>query len=402
MHNPASCADFCNNGGMRKAREPQPKSRNRRARKPKRTRPSSAELLIDVARLRFVKGMSNQRIAAKLDVDPRKVKTLLKESVQWLLTERERLARIESGESEYQRLEQQLSERFGLKRVIVVAGRKIQTDEDYADLVRRWSLAAADHFEKLVNDGELRDKEGRLRVAISGGETLLELTNILPDRTRRGVYFYASAFLGRSLVDESQHPDPLTNATIAWARSGRLPGHCVYATVSPPETDNALRPGFAERKEQLRRQLALIAENSAVEKVVRKLDDVAVAFAGLGVVSPTKRSARLSDRLTATGLLKKSMDDTELAKDGIVGDLGCCFFDADGNARDDCQFFLTAGHYTGHRGVEFYRNMCRVGKQVIVIAGTYKVPAILAAIKGKLFNVWITDEETARNILTAK
>jgi DNA-binding transcriptional regulator LsrR (DeoR family) len=357
---------------------------------------------VDVVKLRFVDKLTNQRVAAKLQITTRKVKELLEESVQWLLAEQKRLARIESGESELQRLEQRLCERFGLKKVRVVPRGRIETDEDYTDLVRRWADAAVIHFESVVNSGELRDKSDKLHVAFSGGETLLEVANALPDRTRRGVYFFASEFLGRSLVHNTSHPDALTNTTVAWARSGRLSGQCIYATVSPPETDKGLRPSFAERKEQLRRQLVLIADNKAVETVVRELDNVTVAFAGLGVVTPGRGSSRHADLMTATGLLKKSMSDRELAGDRIVGDLGCCFFDDNGNGSDEWQFFLTAGHYSGRRGVDFYRDMVSTGKEVIVAAGMYKTRALLAALKGKLFNVWITDDKTAGEILASK
>jgi DNA-binding transcriptional regulator LsrR (DeoR family) len=394
-------AEICNNGSMRKARKPPAKKRTRKAQKPRPKRHSSANLLLDVARLRFKDKLTNLRVAAKLQIAPRKVKDLLEESVQWLLREQERLARIESGESEHQRLEQQLCEGLGLKKVRVVPRGRIETDEDYTELVQRWARAAVDHFETVVNSGELRDIQKKLHVAVSGGETLLEVMNALPDRMRRDVYFYASAFLGRSLVHGSSHPDPLTNTTVAWARSGRLSGHCIYATVSPPETDKGLRPSFSERKEQLTRQLALVAENRAVEAAANQLDHVSVAFAGLGVVSAGRASSRHADLMTATGLLKKSMSDKELADDGIVGDLGCCFFDDDGNGSDDWQFFLTGGHYSGHRGVEFYRHMVTTGRQVIVAAGIYKTRAIIAALKGKLFNVWITDDVTAREVLAS-
>ena len=38
-------------------------------------------------------------------------------------------------------------------------------------------------------------------------------------------------------------------------------------------------------------------------------------------------------------------------------------------------------------------------KPVIVTAGTYKLEAVRAALKGKLFNVLITDEHSARGLL---
>ncbi|WP_263377093.1 sugar-binding domain-containing protein [Granulicella aggregans] len=52
-------------------------------------------------------------------------------------------------------------------------------------------------------------------------------------------------------------------------------------------------------------------------------------------------------------------------------------------------------------GLEFYRNMVKQDKRVIVVAGTYKANAVLAALKGKLFNVWVTDDRTAKQVLDA-
>jgi len=156
---------------------------------------------------------------------------------------------------------------------------------------------------------------------MSGGETLLEVMNALDDHPRRGVHFCASAFLGRSRLRSASHVDPATVATVAWARSGRLSGHCFYATIPPPEAEYNLALPLAERKEALRRELKRAADIKPVQILIEELDDIAVAFAGIGVVIPPKGSQRL--------------------------------------------------------------------------AGTLKVRAIRAALKGELFNVWITDEGLA-------
>ena len=42
------------------------------------------------------------------------------------------------------------------------------------------------------------------------------------------------------------------------------------------------------------------------------------------------------------------------------------------------------------------------GKKVIVPAGPYKLPAIKAALKAKLFNVLITNEDAARRVADDK
>lgn len=47
--------------------------------------------------------------------------------------------------------------------------------------------------------------------------------------------------------------------------------------------------------------------------------------------------------------------------------------------------------------MEYYRAMVRRRKEVIIIAGAYKTPAIGAALKGQLSNVWITYGSTARD-----
>lgn len=93
----------------------------------------------------------------------------------------------------------------------------------------------------------------------------------------------------------------------------------------------------------------------------------------------------------------------ELSAEGAIGDLCCSPFDSEGRGKDNWRFFLAAGHYDPkRRGVDFYRKMVEDGKSVIVMVGAYKVPAIVAALKGKLFNVLVTDEASAREIIATK
>jgi len=368
---------------------------------PRTKKMASSDLLLEVAKLRFESGLSNQEIARRLGIGTKQVASLLESAVTWLIAEHRRLARIESGEPAQQVLEQSLRRKYAfLKNVTVIPAGKIETEEQYSDLIHRWAVQAANYFEALIASEDFRDENNILNVSISGGEVHLEVMNSLDNHARPSVKFYASAFLGRGMLG-SFHIDPATNATIGWTRSGRIPGHCVYGTLSPNDLDIRRTEPFNKRKEAVIENLKLLADSEPVQTITEQLDKVTVAFAGLGMVVRPKGALRMREP-TASRLLQESgIDPRELAADGAVGDLSYGFFDANGNESKDWRFFLSAGHYSKHKGVEFYRRMVNEGKPVIFIGGPFKLPAIIAALKGRLFNVWFTDDETARKVLAA-
>jgi Putative sugar-binding domain len=325
-------------------------------------------------------------------------------------------------ETTQDRLEDQLRARYPhLQHVHVVSAGKIKTDVQYAELVRQWGVAAAGYFDRLAEDAE--QVGTHLHVGVSGGETILEVMSQLPERERPHVHFHTIALIGRGLLKTSTHVGPETNATIAWARYGRIPGHCHYATVSPYFLENLKEKNMTpeQRRKEIAVQLRDLAENEAIKKFIMHIDHVAphVVFAGLGVVNPSGTnpgySASQVDRLAMTGLLKPlGITAAELTAEGAIGDLCYCLFNAEAEgepknaqgrklAKEYWRFFLTAGHYNPEeQGLEFYRKMVanKANNQtVIVIAGTQKDAVIRAGLKGKFFNVWFTDEETARNIL---
>jgi DNA-binding transcriptional regulator LsrR (DeoR family) len=46
--------------------------------------------------------------------------------------------------------------------------------------------------------------------------------------------------------------------------------------------------------------------------------------------------------------------------------------------------------------------MVKAGKEVVVAAGRYKLASLKSAINGRLFNVLITDEMAAKELLTSE
>jgi len=373
--------------------------------------------MLDAAKL-YAARQSNKTIAERLHKSTPYVKWLLEESVDWLVRQQERLALSERVETPQNRLEKELHDRFPhLQKVQIVSPGNMRREGDYATLIRQWGVAAAEYFDKLVEDAERRD--GFLHVGVSGGETILEVMSQLRERDRPNVHFHATSLLGRGRLDKSSHVGPETNVMIGWARSGRNPGHCHFGTV-PPYDCKGIRDEKTsdERREVIKRELSHWAQTEEIKKVIKNNEDLDVIFAGLGLVNPSGTNPAYSqshiDRLTMTGLLKPlGIDPSELAAEGAIGDFSYCLFNADGNEqprdahgnelpKDRWRFFLSVGHYsTQHSGIEYYRQLVKEKKRVIVIAGVYKEPAIRAALKGKFFNVWFTDEETARNILAA-
>jgi DNA-binding transcriptional regulator LsrR (DeoR family) len=276
-------------------------------------------------------------------------------------------------------LEQRLCEAYPhLQKVIVVP------DEDgfsYSDFLTRWGFEAAKYFQELLNEGEVH-------FGISGGETLLSFVNAVPDRPRQQVQIYTTALIGRGELDEKDsHVDPLVNAQLLWSKCGRFPGHCHYATVPPYD---------GVTREQVADELRELQQRQPIRDVITRMDKITVAFVGLGLVN-TRRPER--NQITMTGLLRPIVPPERLQREGAIGDLAYCLFDEKGDGRDEWRFFLSAGHYGPCKGIEFYKNMVRNKKKVVVIAGSHKQTVILPALKARLFNVWITDESTAKQLL---
>ncbi len=102
------------------------------------------------------------------------------------------------------------------------------------------------------------------------------------------------------------------------------------------------------------------------------------------------------------GLLNSIITKQELKRHKAMADFSYCVITKDGIEPPTLpRFFLLAGHGSKHPGVKFYQNMVEQGKRVVVIAGPHKVPALKAALRGKLYNVLITDQYSAEELAKA-
>jgi DNA-binding transcriptional regulator LsrR (DeoR family) len=338
-----------------------------------------SELLRRVAKWLYDEGLEITEIRDRLRIeigrpklDTRTVKKMLK------LARSSGVVRIEYPPVLENQMESQLREIHPhLQKVIVMPDA-----DEYDDLLARWGDEAARYFEQLVGEGEAH-------IGISGGETLLSFVNAVHEHPRKQVHIYTTALIGRGELDkEDSHVDPLVNAQMLWSKCGRIPGRCHYATVPPYD-------GLT--REQIAEELRELSRRQPIREVIERMNDITVAFVGLGLANTPRRER---NQITMTGLLRQIVAPKKLEGEGAVGDLAYCLFDKNGNTRKEWQFFITAGYCNPeHAGIEFYKQMVRDKKKVVVIAGSFKQAVILPALNAKLFNVWITDESTAEWVL---
>jgi DNA-binding transcriptional regulator LsrR (DeoR family) len=253
------------------------------------------------------------------------------------------------------------------------------------ELIKRLAVVAAEYFDRIVDGAGKRP----LRIGVTGGESCLEFANAVPDRLREQVHFCPTALVGRGKLPESvYHVDAVAVATVLWSRSGRLPNHVHYATVPPFDT----KARDHNARKFIRQSLESIAAMQSIKSVVKEMDAIDVAFAGIGIVNS-------SGRLTMTCLLEPVITPQELRDEGAIADFCYNLIGEDGRGDDKWRFFLTAGHYSAYPGLAFFQHMVETGKRVVAIVGPRKREAILAALKAKVFNVLISDSQTVKDLL---
>jgi DNA-binding transcriptional regulator LsrR (DeoR family) len=363
--------------------------------RPPRKPPTTAEMT-EVAQLFYGANLRKGQIADRLHIAKQAVTRILEEA------KRVGLVKIEVAEL----LETDLQKKIGTKyphlvEVLIVPAQTVSEAEvkkpllrqppdtpkprPDAELIKRLGTVAAQYFDRLVDNAG----KGPMRIGVTGGESLLEFANAVPDRLRERVYFYPTALVGRGRVPRSvYHVDAVAIATILWARSGRLPDHCHYVTVPPYDT----KARELKARKFIDAKLKSLAATPSVRAVIKEMDSFDAVFAGIGTVNP-------SGRLTMTGLLDPLITPQQLREDGAVADFCYHLIDETGKGRDNWEFFIAAGHYSKYRGLAFLQHMVEAHKRVVAIAGPRKCEAIIAALKAKVFNVWITDSDTVQEVL---
>jgi len=253
-------------------------------------------------------------------------------------------------------LEQELVTRFSLRDAKVV-----MADEDTPEthLVRLLGAAAARYVERNVHDN--------MAIGLAGGKSINETVRALRPGKLQNVDIYP--LVGPTTFDPATSAVGLVRAMWDKYAAGDVRGH-----------------QLAEYLPRNRRDKQRIADTSPYKEALEAASNVDLALVGVGSVA---RGSTLVQTLQALAI--------EVPASSVaVGDVAYQLFDADGkHVRSRLDDVVVA--VSPSRLRELHE---KEGKRVVAVAGgDHKVEAIAAGLRGRFFDVLVTDERTARKLL---
>ncbi len=310
-----------------------------------------ASRLDDAARagwLYYVAGNTQDEIARKLGVSRQSAQRLVAMAVSEKLIK----VRMDHPIAHCMDLARALSDRFEVKICEVVP-----SDPDAPDLLTGIAIAAAAELEKTLKSPDQKI------ISLGTGRALKATVEQLP-RMACPQHIVVSR-LGNMMQDGSASP---YNATIRLAERIGAP-HFPYPL-----------PVLAQDAEEL----AAMQQQKAVENTIALCQRADLSLVGIGQMD---RSAPLF----VDGFVSSAEMD-QLAAAGAAGEITSWVYDSRGRVID-CAFNARVASAPLPRAAE---------RPVIAVAtGEAKLPAIRAALAGKLVNGLITSEATASKLLNA-
>ena len=309
------------------------------------------ELLAKVAAMYYQQDMTQNDIAAALDMSRVKIYRLLKEA-------RERqIARIliDWPIKRASELEAQLVAAFGLRRALVL--RTGATDE--ALLRRQMAQLAARYLEEVLAD--------QSTMSICFGSTTYEVINAI-----RGD-FQAKVTVTQATGSLPQALKEYDSSALTRQLAQKLGGEALYLPA-PLLADN---PAAA----------ALIREQAVVGRTLEQARQADIALLGIGDLDPAR-----------TGFVRAGVADAKrlraFRQNGAIGDMAWQIFDSKG-CLYPCEL--------NRRIIGVTLSELRAVPETIAVAvGLKKAAAMLGALNSGVLNVLCTDEDAAAQIFNLR
>lgn len=302
------------------------------------------ELMVLAAWLYYEDGMTQEQVASRLDVSRVGVTRLLQRARQEGIVQ----IRITRPLPLQYELEHSLQRAFGLQRAIVV--RSARTLEETLNKI---GWAGAEYLQEVLFPN--------CRLGIAWSQTVRSMAPFLSGMKRKV---------------------PCTVNELAGSYLGQVNPYSVSAEVAQAlgvPLESLPAPVLVHSEQVYQTILSETATRRALENA-RKCD---VAFVGLGDSGPgctVVRAGFLSQQQMA-----------ELRSQGAVGDILMRYYDRDGrHVPTPVESRVISLSW------EDLRNLPHI---VAMAAGSTKVEALAAALRGKLFHTLITDSDTASHVL---
>jgi lsr operon transcriptional repressor len=298
------------------------------------------------ARLYYEYDLTHQEVAAILKVSRIKITRLLQQARREGVV----VIRVNSDDSPFFELEVALSRTLGLSEVMVVP-----SFEDRTKARQALARAGAAYLQRVIRDGTI--------VAIGLSQTVALVPDFVFDPRPTAVTFVAAVGgIRRGLAGMSPNRPIDELAELYGGVAKHLNGPAIAGS---PEVAAALTgdPAIART----------LSEASAADLVVLGLGPVS------GPVALLEQGEMTSAELS------------RVIEHGAVGDLAGRFFDSEGQPIEDEWDRRIIGLTLSQ--------ISRIPTRVVAAGGLEKTEAILAAIRGRLVSVLITDERVATALL---
>ena len=305
------------------------------------------KLLYKLAVAYYEDGLTQKQIGKRFGVSRIKVSRLLQQARQQKIVN----IHITPVDDANIDLERALCQKYGLDEVIAVPVKNGQVVDFYHEL----GVAAADTLQRSLQNKEV--------IAITWGRTLKAVVNNLPVMTKPEIRVVQA-------LGGINSPDVEINGSELARKLAQIIGARPILLSSP---------GLVASRD-IRDALVKDPQISRVIELAAKAD---IALVGVGALNHESLARRYNII---------SRDDFERLKArDVIGDIGLRYFNSQGEQVDDELHDRTIG---------LDLNQLRKVKRVIgVTGGPDKVESIRAALKGKLINVLITDDNTGKALL---
>ena len=334
-------------------------------------------------------GMTQNEVAQNLDLTRNQIVTLLQEvRNRGLLEVKLRVPRALEWE---QHVIAEYEKDYGLRDVRIVIDTSIPNENCslsrktsgtastiQVPKIDRFSVQAvgeeaARYIRNVVPDGEV--------IGVGGGRTVLAMASALPSGMFEWLRIFPLSAGGPIQITANS-----VVATIA-AKCANQDKTGAYGLYVPPLSIRSIDESEKEKEFYLSRK--------EIREVYEAAHNINVALLGIGSLTTEAGQQRTAEYLKADDALI-----SDAIEQGAVGNILQQFFDADGNLVK-CQL----SHRNLAVPLEHLKKMASEfpAKRVIALAsGKNKYEAVRAAIKGRLFNVLITDTTIAEFLLNNK
>jgi deoxyribonucleoside regulator len=307
---------------------------------------SEINLMIETARLYYEHHFSQQQIANKLGISRPGISRLLQKARETGIVKIE----ILDPESKGTALEAKLKKKYKLKDVIIVPNE----NEDSATIKQRLGKSAVKYLDHLIKDNMI--------LGVSWGTTMLQVAQNIQARPTTGVTIVQlNGGVTRAEYD--------THASEVAQKMGEKYRAVPFLLPLPAIVDNIKVKEAILSDKNIAHTLNLGKQAEVIVFTIGKFDDESV--------------------LVKANYFKQNEVDT-LIQDGAIADVCSRIIDNNGNI---CSTKLNDRTI----GIEL-NEIKNKSYSIAVAGGKDKIKAITAALKGKLFNVLITDELVANQL----